>query len=72
MAYDAVMIIVEAMKRANSTKPEDILKELPNTNYDGISGQIAFDSKGDLKNSAITLNEFKDNKLVTLEVMHMQ
>jgi len=72
MAYDAVMIIVDAMKRANSTAAADILKELPNTNYEGISGQVAFDAKGDLKNSAITLNEYKDNKISTLEVMHMQ
>ena len=72
MAYDAVMIIVDAMKRANSTNAADILKELPNTNYEGISGQVAFDAKGDLKNSAITLNEYKDNKISTLEVMHMQ
>ncbi|WP_108648587.1 branched-chain amino acid ABC transporter substrate-binding protein [Polynucleobacter rarus] len=72
MAYDAVMIIVEAMKKANSTMAADILKELPNTNYEGISGQVSFDSKGDLKNSAITLNEYKNNKISTLEVMRMQ
>lgn len=72
MAYDAVMIIVEAMKNAKSTKAEDILKELPKTNYKGISGQITFDDKGDLKNSAITLNQYKDKKITTLEVMYMQ
>ncbi len=72
MAYDAVMIIVEAMKKANSTAAADILRELPSTNYEGISGQITFDAKGDLKNSAITLNDYKEKKISTLEVMHMQ
>ena len=72
MAYDSVMIIVAAMKSANSTKPADILKEMPKTDYTGISGQIVFDDKGDLKNSAITLNQFKDKKIVTLEVMIMK
>jgi branched-chain amino acid transport system substrate-binding protein len=71
MAYDAVMIIVDAMKRANSTDAAGILGALATTNYAGISGQIAFDAKGDLKESVITLNQYKDGKVVTLEVMKM-
>ncbi len=71
MAYDAVMIIVDAMKRANATDAAAILGALSTTNYPGISGQIAFDAKGDLKESVITLNQYKDGKVVTLEVMKM-
>jgi branched-chain amino acid transport system substrate-binding protein len=71
MAYDAVMIIVDAMKRANATDAAAILGALSTTNYAGISGQIAFDAKGDLKESVITLNQYKDGKVVTLEVMKM-
>jgi branched-chain amino acid transport system substrate-binding protein len=71
MAYDAVMIIVDAMKRANATDAASILGALSTTNYAGISGQIAFDAKGDLKESVITLNQYKDGKVVTLEVMKM-
>lgn len=72
MAYDAVMIIVDAMKRSNSTNAADILKAIPSTNYAGLSGQITFDEKGDLKESYITLSQFKDKKILTLEVVKMQ
>lgn len=72
MAYDAVMIIVDAMKRSNSTNAADILKAIPATNYAGLSGQITFDEKGDLKESYITLSQFKDKKILTLEVVKMQ
>lgn len=72
MAYDAVMVIVDAMKRANSTEAAAILSAMPATNYAGLSGQIAFDAKGDLKESVITLNEYKEGKIVTLEVVKMQ
>ncbi len=72
MAYDAVMVIVDAMKRANSADAAAILAVMPATNYAGLSGQIAFDAKGDLKESVITLNQYKDGKVVTLEVVKMQ
>ena len=72
MAYDAVMIIVDAMKKSNSTNAADILKAIPTTNYAGLSGQITFDEKGDLKESYITLSQFKDKKILTLEVVKMQ
>jgi len=71
MAYDAVYVIVDAMKRANSTDPAAILAAIPNTDYAGLTGQIRFDAKGDLKQSAITLNQYKDGKLMTLDVVKM-
>jgi branched-chain amino acid transport system substrate-binding protein len=69
MAYDAVKVIVDAMKRANSTEASAILGALPATDINGLSGRISFDAKGDLKESVITLNQYKDGKVVTLEVM---
>jgi branched-chain amino acid transport system substrate-binding protein len=71
MAYDAVMVIVDAMKRANSTDAAAILAAMPATDYAGLTGQIRFDSKGDLKQSAITLNQYKDGKIATLDVVKM-
>ena len=69
MAYDAVMVIVDAMKRSNSSEASAILGALPTTDYNGLSGHITFDAKGDLKESVITLNQYKDGKVVTLEVV---
>jgi len=71
MSYDAVMVIVDAMKRANSTDPKAILGALPQTNYAGLTGTISFDAKGDLKESFITINQFKNKKLEALDVVKM-
>ena len=54
-AYDATNLMIEAIKRANSTDPAKVLAELPNTNHQGVTGPIAFDEKGDLKNGPVTV-----------------
>ncbi len=69
--YDAVMVVVDAMKRANSTEPAAILAEMPKTNYKGVIGNIAFDEKGDMKEGTITLYEYKDKKKSVLDVVKM-
>ena len=71
MSYDAMMVIIEAMKKANSTDPKAILAAMPQTNYSGLTGNIAFDAKGDLKESYITINEFKANKVEPIDVVKM-
>jgi branched-chain amino acid transport system substrate-binding protein len=62
-AYDAVMVIVEAMKKADSADPAKFLPEISKVTLDGVTGKIAFDAKGDLENGAITMYEAKDGKL---------
>ena len=69
--YDAVMVIVDAMKRANSVEPAAILAEMPKTNYKGLIGNIAFHEKGDMKEGTITLYEYKDKKKTVLDVVKM-
>lgn len=69
--YDAVHVIVEAMKRANSTAPDKILAAMPATDYTGVIGHIAFDSKGDLKEPVITIYDYKDKKKTVLDVVKM-
>ncbi len=44
--YDSVFVMVEAMKKSNSTLPKDYMDELRNTSYDGVVGHIEFDSNG--------------------------
>ena len=60
-AYDAANVLIDAMKRANSTDPAKILAELPKTTYTGVTGPIAFDEKGDLKNGPVTVYEAKNS-----------
>jgi branched-chain amino acid transport system substrate-binding protein len=69
--YDAVNVIIDAMKRANSTDPAKILAAMPATNYNGVIGNIAFDDKGDLKQGSITLYNYKDKKKSVLDVGKM-
>ena len=69
--YDAVNVIIDAMKRANSTDPAKILAAMPATNYNGVIGNIAFDDKGDLKQGSITLYNYKDKKKSVLDVVKM-
>jgi branched-chain amino acid transport system substrate-binding protein len=69
--YDAVYVIVDAMKRANSIDAPKVLAAMPSTDYTGVIGHIAFDDKGDLKEGAITLYDFKDGKKAVLDVVKM-
>jgi branched-chain amino acid transport system substrate-binding protein len=70
-SYDAVMVIVDAMKRANSTDPAKILEAMPATNHDGIIGNIAFDDKGDMKQVSITIYDYQDKKKNVLDLVQM-
>ena len=69
--YDAVYVLVDAMKRANSTDPAKILVAMPDTKMNGLVGNIAFDGKGDMKEGVITLYDFKDKKKTVLDVINM-
>jgi branched-chain amino acid transport system substrate-binding protein len=48
-ANDAVYIYADAVKRAGTTDPEKVIKELEKTNYVGIPGIIQFDDSHDVK-----------------------
>ncbi len=69
MGYDAVMVFIEAMKRANSSDPAKFLPEVGKTDYKGVIGPIAFDEKGDLKNGPITIYVVKGGKWEALETV---
>ena len=68
-SYDAVAVIVDAMKRAKSADPAVYITELPKTSYLGVTGRIEFDDKGDVKNGAITMYETREGRLNVLEVV---
>jgi len=68
-AYDATRTLIEAMVKANSTEPAKYLPELAKIQRQGVSGPIAFDEKGDLRNGPITLYVVKDGKWDALETV---
>ncbi|MFM7849969.1 MAG: branched-chain amino acid ABC transporter substrate-binding protein [Rubrivivax sp.] len=61
--YDAVNVMVAAMVKAGSAEPAKYLPVLAKTDgYKGVTGTIGFDSKGDIKNGALTLYTYKGGK----------
>ncbi|PXW28446.1 branched-chain amino acid ABC transporter substrate-binding protein [Paraburkholderia caballeronis] len=68
-AYDAVGIIVDAMKRAQSTEPDKILAAMPATDHHGVLGETQFDAKGDLRHGVISLYKYVGGKQTLLSVV---
>ncbi len=68
-AYDAVMVLVDAMRRADSHEPARVLAELPKTDHQGVTGQIRFDAKGDIQGGAVTLYQVKGGAWQVLETV---
>jgi len=62
LSYDATMMIIEAMKRANSADPVKVKDELSKTkDYAAVSGQITLNATHDAVKSAVIV-EMKDGK----------
>jgi len=64
--YDATLVLVDAMKRANSVDPKVYMPKLIETNLKGVTAQIAFEPTGEMKNPAITLYVYRDGKKLPL------
>lgn len=60
--YDTVNVLVDAMKRAGSADPKIYTPFIGSTNYQGITTHVMFESNGELKNPAITLYQYQNNK----------
>ena len=68
--YDAVNVMVAAMVKAGSSEPAKYLPVLAKTEgYKGVTGTIAFDEKGDVKNGALTLYTYKAGKRDAIAVV---
>jgi len=67
--YDAVKVMVGAMVKAGSSDPAKYLPVLKVTNYQGVTGPITFDEKGDIKNGSFTLYTYTAGMRVTLGVI---
>lgn len=68
--YDAVMVMADAMQRANSAEPAKYLPELAKSRYQGVTGVIEFDARGDMKTGTLTLYTFKGGKRAQIAVVH--
>ena len=63
-AYDAASAIIEAMKSAGSADPAKYGPAIAKVNFPGVSGKVVFDAKGDIKDGAVTVYQFKGGQWV--------
>ena len=64
--YDGMMLIAQAMKAANSVEPKLYGPALAKIKYKGVAGAYEFDDKHDLKQSPVTVFQFKGGEPVAL------
>ncbi|MCU0813069.1 MAG: branched-chain amino acid ABC transporter substrate-binding protein [Burkholderiaceae bacterium] len=67
--YDALNAMVAAMQKAGSADPAKYLPELQKISHNGVTGTIAFDEKGDIKNGALTLFTYKGGQREQIAVV---
>lgn len=67
--YDAVTVMIAAMKKAESVDPAKYQPALATIKHEGVTAKIAFDEKGDIQNGAITLYQVKNGKWSVVETV---
>jgi len=68
--YDSVKLMIASMVKAGSSDPARYLPILAATkDYQGVTGPISFDAKGDIKNGALTLRTIRGGKFEELAVI---
>ena len=68
-AYDGVKLLAAAMQAAGSVDAQKYLPSLKSIQYQGASGKVRFDEKGDRVNAALTLYTFKGGQRQKLAVI---
>jgi branched-chain amino acid transport system substrate-binding protein len=56
------------MAKAGSTAPAKYLPALAKIQYKGVTGLVAFDARGDIRDGTITLYTFKGGRRTVLAV----
>ncbi len=66
-SYAAVEAIAEAIRRANSTKEQDVVKALHEGAYSTVVGDIQFDAKGDITQPGYIIYRWTKGSYIPLE-----
>ena len=67
--YDSANLLIAAMQKADSPDPAKYLPELHKISYDGATGHIEFDDKGDRKDAEITIFQMKGGKVEPVAIV---
>lgn len=68
-SYDAAWAIINAIVKANSADPKAFLAALSASDFDGVTGRIRFDDKGDLVDPPATLFEVRNGEWTPLRTV---
>ncbi|MEM5386827.1 branched-chain amino acid ABC transporter substrate-binding protein [Paraburkholderia phymatum] len=71
-AYDAVWALAHAMQLANSTSPKDYLPAMKKVDFQGVTGPIAFDDKGDLRSVSVTLYRVEGGHFQPVQTLRLK
>jgi branched-chain amino acid transport system substrate-binding protein len=67
--YDSAKLLIAAMQKADSTDPAKYLPALQSIDYNGASGNIQFDEKGDRKDAEMTIFTMSAGKITPLAII---
>jgi branched-chain amino acid transport system substrate-binding protein len=67
--YDATNVIIAAMQKADSADPAKYLPEMAKISYEGATGKIEFDAKGDRKDAEMTIFQMKGGKVDPIAII---
>lgn len=62
MGYDSYYVALEAIKKAGSADPAEILKALPDVTYEGVCGKVVFLKSGDADRSEAVVKRCNTEK----------
>jgi branched-chain amino acid transport system substrate-binding protein len=66
--YDATNVVIEAMRKADSVDPAKFTPEIYRLAYQGATGRIAFDEKGDRKDAEMTIFRMKNKEITPVAI----
>jgi branched-chain amino acid transport system substrate-binding protein len=66
-AYDATLVLADAMQRADSTEPLVYGPKLFDTHYTGLTGLVEFDGKGERRKPTVTMYTYRKGEKVALD-----
>lgn len=68
-SYDAVQVLVAAIRQANSLDKEKIVAAMHQIRHTGLSGAISFDAEGNLQNPVFTIYQVRNQKWLALKTI---
>ena len=67
--YDGANLLIAAMQKADSTDPAKYLPALAAISYEGATGKIEFDAKGDRKDAEVTIFQMKNGNVEPVAII---